>query len=158
MNLTFDLYLYSYLSYFTFTITFIPLPSIAIIPLHLYLYFYPYLYHFALTFLTLPFYLYRYRLQLNPPYYVPAVEMVPAPWTDPALMERARDLLRGLGQSPVMVKKEIPGFIAPRVQNAMIMECIRLVLVSKTMRISLGFCRLEHPWYSSNVLDCRSTG
>ena len=59
------------------------------------------------------------------------VEMVPSPWTDLTLMEKAKDLLRGLGQSPVTLKKEIPGFIAPRVQNAMIMECIRLVLVSK---------------------------
>ena len=67
--------------------------------------------------------------QLNPPYYVPAVEMVPSPWTSPAVMERAKELLSELGQSPVILKKEIPGFIAPRVQNAVIMECIRLMLV-----------------------------
>ena len=29
---------------------------------------------------------------INPPYVIPAVEIVPAPWTDPAVVERARTL------------------------------------------------------------------
>lgn len=64
---------------------------------------------------------------LNPPYYVPLVELVPAPWSDPAVVAEVRKMLEDLGQSPVTLKKEILSFIAPRLQNAMIMEGIRLV-------------------------------
>ena len=57
------------------------------------------------------------------------VELVPAPWTDPAILAKARAMLEGLGQSPVALKKEVHSFIAPRLQNAMIMEGVRLVNV-----------------------------
>src|SRR5205823_15039705 len=35
---------------------------------------------------------------INPPYLVPAVELVPAPWTDPQVVERTRQRLAELGQ------------------------------------------------------------
>ena len=37
---------------------------------------------------------------INPPYLLPAVELVPAPWTDPAIVERARPLLEAGGPTP----------------------------------------------------------
>jgi 3-hydroxyacyl-CoA dehydrogenase len=30
---------------------------------------------------------------INPPYLIPAVELVPAPWTDPQVVERTRERL-----------------------------------------------------------------
>ena len=71
-----------------------------------------------------------YFFQLNPPYYIPLVELVPSPWTDPDVVSHTRHMLEELGQSLVTLKKEVLSFIAPRLQNAMIMEGIRLVNVS----------------------------
>lgn len=65
---------------------------------------------------------------VNPPYYVPLVEIVPAPWTDPAVVSRTRELMKEIGQKPVALKKEIAGFALNRIQYALINECWRLVL------------------------------
>lgn len=63
----------------------------------------------------------------NPPYYVPIVEMVPAPWTDPAVIDRTSALMKEIGQKPVVCKKETFGFAINRMQYAIINECWRLV-------------------------------
>lgn len=64
---------------------------------------------------------------INPPYLVPAVEVVPAPWTDETSMATTRDLMRQIGQSPLMMKREIDGFIMNRMQGALLEEAFRLV-------------------------------
>lgn len=63
---------------------------------------------------------------VNPPYLVPLVELAPAPWTAPEVVERARDLYRRAGQSPVTVRKEITGFLLNRVQSAVLSEVFAL--------------------------------
>ncbi|XP_073899775.1 lambda-crystallin homolog isoform X5 [Castor canadensis] len=64
---------------------------------------------------------------VNPPYYVPLVELVPHPETSPATMDRTHALLRKIGQSPVRVLREIDGFVLNRLQYAIISEAWRLV-------------------------------
>jgi 3-hydroxyacyl-CoA dehydrogenase len=64
---------------------------------------------------------------INPPYLVPAVELVPAPWTAPDVMARAEAILRAVGQVPLVMKKEIDGFIMNRLQGALMEEAFRLV-------------------------------
>jgi len=64
---------------------------------------------------------------VNPPYYVPLVELVPAPWTDPSVVERTKQLMIEIGQKPVVLKKEMPGFALNRIQYALIDECWRMV-------------------------------
>ena len=64
---------------------------------------------------------------LNPPYLIPAVEVVPAPWTDPAVVERTRALMASIGQSPIVLKREIDGFVMNRLQGALLEEAFRLV-------------------------------
>jgi len=64
---------------------------------------------------------------INPPYLIPAVEIVPAPWTAPEVMERTRTLMADIGQSPIVMKKEIDGFIMNRMQGALLEEAFRLV-------------------------------
>lgn len=63
----------------------------------------------------------------NPPFYAPATEVVPAPWTDPDVVERTVSLLKEVGQVPVLIKKEIPGFVLNRIQYAIMGECYRLI-------------------------------
>lgn len=64
---------------------------------------------------------------INPPYLVPAVELVPAPWTDAGTMDRAAKFLRDIGQVPLVMEREIDGFIMNRLQGALLDEAFRLV-------------------------------
>ncbi|WP_417684892.1 3-hydroxyacyl-CoA dehydrogenase [Roseibium sp.] len=64
---------------------------------------------------------------INPPYLIKAVEVVPAPWTSAAAMEQTRLLMLEAGQSPIMMTKEIDGFIMNRMQGALLEEAFRLV-------------------------------
>lgn len=64
---------------------------------------------------------------LNPPYFIPLVEIVPAPWTSPSAVERTRVLMLSLGQRPVTLKREIQGFATNRIQYAILNEVWRLV-------------------------------
>uniref|UniRef100_A0A8C9JHV5 L-gulonate 3-dehydrogenase n=1 Tax=Panthera tigris altaica TaxID=74533 RepID=A0A8C9JHV5_PANTA len=63
---------------------------------------------------------------VNPPYYVPLVELVPHPETAPATVDRTHALMRKIGQSPVRVLKEMDGFVLNRLQYAVISEAWRL--------------------------------
>ena len=64
---------------------------------------------------------------INPPYLVPAVEVVPSPWTDASVMERTAKLMRDIGQAPIVMKREIDGFVMNRMQGALLEEAFRLV-------------------------------
>lgn len=64
---------------------------------------------------------------INPPYYVPLVEVVPAPWTDSKIIDETVAIMKEIGQSPVVMKKEVNGFLLNRLQYAVIMEAWRLV-------------------------------
>lgn len=64
---------------------------------------------------------------INPPYLIPAAEVVPAPWTSPVVVERARAFLVAAGQAPIVMKRELDGFIMNRMQGALLEEAFRLV-------------------------------
>jgi 3-hydroxyacyl-CoA dehydrogenase len=64
---------------------------------------------------------------VNPPWVVPVVEVVPAPWTSADVVNRACELLRAAGQVPVRLKKEVDGFVVNRLQYALLAEAARLV-------------------------------
>ncbi len=63
----------------------------------------------------------------NPPHMIPLVEVVKTEWTDPSRAQAMLDLLKGAGKNPVLVEKDIPGFIGNRLQHAMWREAISLV-------------------------------
>ena len=64
---------------------------------------------------------------INPPYLIPAAEVVPAPWTTAETIERTRSFLIGAGHAPLVMKKELDGFIMNRMQGALLVEAFRLV-------------------------------
>ena len=64
---------------------------------------------------------------INPPYLIPAAEVVPAPWTAPEAVERAASFLRAAGHAPIVMKREIDGFVMNRLQGALLEEAFRLV-------------------------------
>jgi L-gulonate 3-dehydrogenase len=83
---------------------------------------------------------------VNPPHLVPVVELCGAPWTAPAVIERARRIYAEVGQMPIVVNREIDGFILNRLQGALLAEAMRLVGegyvsaedLDKTVRDGLG--------------------
>jgi len=64
---------------------------------------------------------------VNPPHLIPLVEIVPSPFTDSSVVDRAREIMENVGQSPIVVKKEIDSFILNRLQGAVLNEAFRLV-------------------------------
>ena len=59
---------------------------------------------------------------VNPPYLVPVVEVVPTPWTAQDSVDAALALMTQIGQSPVLVRREVEGFILNRLQGALLRE------------------------------------
>ncbi len=64
---------------------------------------------------------------LNPPHLMPPVEVIPGEQTAPAVIERVRSALLGLDKSPLIVRREVPGFLWNRLQFALIREAFWLV-------------------------------
>jgi L-gulonate 3-dehydrogenase len=83
---------------------------------------------------------------VNPPHVVPIVELSGAPWTSPETIARARAIYDSVGQVPIVVKREIDGFILNRMQAVLLSEAMRLVGegyveaedLDKTIRDGLG--------------------
>ncbi|KAK3926677.1 Lambda-crystallin-like protein [Frankliniella fusca] len=64
---------------------------------------------------------------VNPPYYVKLVEIVPAPYTASWVPPKVRAIMEQLGQVPVSLKKEVPGFSLNRIQYVILNEAWRQV-------------------------------
>ena len=63
----------------------------------------------------------------NPPHLVPLVEVVPSETTDPAVVDLAVAFYTSLGKRPLVLGREIPGFVANRLQAALFREAVYLV-------------------------------
>jgi L-gulonate 3-dehydrogenase len=63
---------------------------------------------------------------VNPPHLVPLVELVGAPWTSPDTITKAKAIYEQVGQVPIVVRREIEGFILNRLQAALLSEAFRL--------------------------------
>ena len=63
----------------------------------------------------------------NPPHAISLVEVVPNPATKPEVVETVLQFLRSVGTDPVLVSKEIPGFIGNRLQYAILREALAIV-------------------------------
>ncbi len=78
---------------------------------------------------------------------VPLVEIVLGEKTDVEQANRVVALYREIGKKPVLVKKDIPGFLANRIQHALMREALNLVElgvaspedVDDAVRYSFGF-------------------
>lgn len=83
---------------------------------------------------------------VNPPYFIPLVEIVPGPWTALDVLEKTRTIMEKVGQSPVTLNKEVPGFALNRIQYAIINECWSMLKegilspqdIDKVMKDGLG--------------------
>lgn len=82
-----------------------------------------------------------------PAHIVPLVEIVTGKQSDLALAEKVCAFYRAHGKKPVLVKKDIPGFLANRIQHALMREALSLVEegiatpedIDTAVRYSFGF-------------------
>lgn len=82
-----------------------------------------------------------------PAHVVPLVEVVLGSASDPVLGQQVCDLYSALGKKPVLVRRDIPGFLANRIQHAMMREAMSLIDagvatpedVDLAVRYSFGF-------------------
>jgi ketoreductase RED1 len=63
----------------------------------------------------------------NPPHVMPLVELVPGERTSPGAVQEAVSFYRALGKAPVVLHREINGFVGNRLQAAVLRESIYLV-------------------------------
>ena len=63
----------------------------------------------------------------NPPHLIPLVEIVPGTRTSGEAIAEAVQFYTAIGKSPIVIEKEIPGFVANRLQSALFRESIYLV-------------------------------
>ena len=63
----------------------------------------------------------------NPPYLIPLVEVVGGQQTAPAAVDWASDWYRAIGKSVITMDREVPGFIANRLQEALWREALHMV-------------------------------
>ncbi|KAH7010806.1 uncharacterized protein B0I36DRAFT_370100 [Microdochium trichocladiopsis] len=63
----------------------------------------------------------------NPPHILPLLEIVPSPQTSQSVIDRTVEFLRRRGREPVLLQKEITGFVAGRLAWVLLREAIHLV-------------------------------
>ena len=63
----------------------------------------------------------------NPPHIIPMIEVIGGEQTAPETVETIRDFIRSLGLLPVLLKKDVPGFVENRVLYALLREVVDLV-------------------------------
>ncbi|MGI9371548.1 MAG: 3-hydroxyacyl-CoA dehydrogenase NAD-binding domain-containing protein [Hyphomicrobiales bacterium] len=63
----------------------------------------------------------------NPPYLLPLVEIVGGEKTIPEAVAWAGTFYKAAGKAPLLMKKEIPGFVATRLQEALWREALHMV-------------------------------
>ncbi len=63
----------------------------------------------------------------NPPYLLPLVEVVRGAETSTDVIDRTAGYVEGVGREPIVVERDVPGFVWNRIQFAVLRECTQLV-------------------------------
>ena len=63
----------------------------------------------------------------NPVYLLPAVEIVPGKKTTTKYLNQAKKFYKSISMNPIMVKKELPGYLSDRLQEALWREGLHII-------------------------------
>ena len=63
----------------------------------------------------------------NPVYLLPAVEIVPGKKTSAKYLNQAKKFYKSISMNPIMVKKELPGYLSDRLQEALWREGLHII-------------------------------
>ena len=81
----------------------------------------------------------------NPPYLLPLVELVSGERTAPAAVEWLAKFYQFAGKAPLVLKKEIPGFIATRLQEAIWREALHMIVNDEASVEDIDFAITNGP-------------
>ena len=63
----------------------------------------------------------------NPPLLMPLVEVISGPLSDPDVVQRSVELIASVGKRPVVIEKDVDGFVWNRLQFALLREAVWIV-------------------------------
>jgi carnitine 3-dehydrogenase len=81
----------------------------------------------------------------NPPYLLPLVEVVGGERTAPGAVQWLADFYRIAGKAPLVLKKEIPGFVATRLQEAVWREALHMIVNGEASVEDIDFAIVNGP-------------
>ncbi|MFT2019730.1 3-hydroxyacyl-CoA dehydrogenase NAD-binding domain-containing protein [Streptomyces sp. 796.1] len=81
----------------------------------------------------------------NPPYLIPLVEVVGGEATEPWAVEWASAFYRAAGKSVITMERELPGFIANRLQEALWREALHMVAAGEATVADIDASITEGP-------------
>lgn len=81
----------------------------------------------------------------NPPYLLPLVEVVGGAATDPAAVQWLADFYEAAGKAPLVLSKEIPGFVATRLQEAIWREALHMIANDEATVEDIDFAIVKGP-------------
>ena len=82
----------------------------------------------------------------NPVYLCPGVEIVPGKKTNKKFLNKANKFYKSISMNPIMIKKELPGYLADRLQEALWREALHIV--------NEGYASTKE--LSSRIIKCTS--
>jgi len=77
-----------------------------------------------------------------PAHLIPLVEIVGGEHTSPSTVKATRDFMKSIGKTPVVLNREVPGYIVNRLQAALLREAIDLVHkgIASASDVDTAFC------------------
>jgi len=63
----------------------------------------------------------------NPPHIIPMIEVIAGEKTAPGVVTSTVEVIRRIGHLPIVIRKDVPGFVENRVLYAVMRECLDLV-------------------------------
>ncbi len=81
----------------------------------------------------------------NPPYLLPLVEVVGGEKTSSAAVQWAAEFYRAAGKAPLVLKREIPGFVATRLQEAIWREALHMIANDEASVEDIDFAVVNGP-------------
>ena len=81
----------------------------------------------------------------NPPYLLPLVEIAGGRDTSPETISWVRDFYRAAGKEPLVLAREVPGFIATRLQEALWREALHMVASGEATPAQIDFALMHGP-------------
>lgn len=81
----------------------------------------------------------------NPPYLLPLVEVIGGEKTSPEAVDWVMRFWKVAGKAPLLMKKEIPGFVATRLQEAMWREGLHMIANGEASPEDIDFAILNGP-------------
>tara|TARA_Y100001936_G_C15770686_1_gene506076 strand:- start:73 stop:726 length:654 start_codon:yes stop_codon:yes gene_type:complete len=63
----------------------------------------------------------------NPVYMLPGVEIIPGKKTNSRVIKKANNFYKSISMNPILLKKELPGYLSDRLQEALWREALHIV-------------------------------